>query len=77
MDLDFENCMFSLLAQMLEKLDLKHDFMNEHLAPIRACAEQRAEVCLPQSTQSNFWISTPAGRGTKGLRGDGQQMDTA
>ena len=65
-DLDIENCMFVLLSQMLEQLDLQHDFMNEHLAPIRTCAEQRAEVCLPQSTQSNIRISTHAGRGSEG-----------
>jgi hypothetical protein len=46
-DLDIENCMFVLLSQMIERLDLQHDFMREYLAPIQQCAENRADVRMP------------------------------
>ena len=46
-DLDIENCMFVLISQMIEKLDVQNDFMREYLGPIQACADNRAEVCVP------------------------------
>ena len=39
--------MFVLLSQMIEKLDVQNDFMREYLGPIQACADNRAEVCVP------------------------------
>jgi hypothetical protein len=39
--------MFVLISQMIEKLDVQNDFMREYLGPIQACADNRAEVCVP------------------------------
>ena len=60
-DLDIENCMFVLLSQMIEKLDVQNDFMLEYLGPIQACADNRAEVCMPHFALFNATsVSTQA-----------------
>ena len=46
-DLDIHNCQFTLLAQLVDKMELQGEYFTKLFEPIRNCAERRGEMREP------------------------------
>ena len=62
MDLDIENSVFTVLAQLLPKLNVKPQLPDTLLNVLNACAEKRAQVCrenlkMSQDRRPSFAIA--------------------
>ena len=48
MDLDIHNCQFTLLTQIVDKMELQGEYFAKMFEPIRKCAESRDVMREPQ-----------------------------